>query len=203
MCGGATDAQTTVQDQDIETMKTYAEEQKQNYANQQDIYAKVSSVLDPILKAGANQEGFSGAEKNNLNAQAVEGTAQNYASAARAVNEQLASAGGGSSQLTTGAQAELKQQVASSAAQEQSKEETEITEENYKTGRENFQNAEQGELAIASGEDPVGYANAATGAANAAGNEANTIAAQGDAWENALIGAAGSIGAGFASDFSF
>ena len=114
----------------------------------------MSSVLDPILKAGPNQEGFSTAEENTLNSQAVEGTAENYAGAAKAVNEEMAGEGGGNAPITTGGQTQLKEEVAQSAANTESGQETQIQEQNYQTGRENFLNAEQGEMAIAAGENP-------------------------------------------------
>ena len=197
MC--ASGAQNTVQQQDINTMQTYSAQQAQQYANQQELYASVKSVLDPILKAGASQEGFSAGEKNNLNAQAVEGTAANYRGAAKAVGENLAAEGGGQNPLPTGAQTQLKEEVANSAAGTESNEETQIEAANYQTGRQNFQNAEEGELAIASGENPLGYSGAANNANQNAGNEANAIAQENTSWINSLIGAAGAVGGGWAT----
>jgi hypothetical protein len=191
---GATSAQTQLQEEDLQTLQQYNDEQKQQYDKQSALYNEVTSVLDPILKAGANQQGYSQAELNTLNAQAVEGTAENYASAGKAMNEQLAAEGGGNSAITTGGQAQLKAATLQSAAQEESKQESEIQEKNYETGRSNFQNAEAGELAVASGENPTSYEQAATGQANATANEANTIASENDSWISAALGAAGSIG---------
>jgi hypothetical protein len=196
MC--ATGAQNTIQAEDMATMQQYDQEQQQQYASQTALYAKVNSVLQPILAAGPSQTGFSTAESNALNAQAVEGTAENYAGAAKAVGENIAAEGGGQG-LPTGGQAQLKGEIATSAAGQESQQETQIEEANYQQGLENFQNAEQGELAIASGENPIGYANAATNAAGVAGSEANAIAQEDTSWENALIGAAGSVGEGWAT----
>jgi hypothetical protein len=178
-------------------MQQYDQEQQQVFGENQALYASVNSVLQPILKAGPDQQGFSSAESNTLNAQAVEGTAENYAGAARAVGESLAGEGGGE-ELPTGGQAEMKAEIAQSAAGQESQQETQIQEANYQTGRENFQMAEQGELAIAAGENPTSYGNMATNSANAAGSEANAIAQEDSSWENALIGAAGSVGEGWA-----
>ena len=197
MC--ATGAQNTVQAEDISTMQQYDTEMQQQYANQQGIYAQVNSVLQPILQAGPDQQAFSTAETNTLNSQAVEGTATNYASAAKAVNEDLAAEGGGSEELPTGAQAEIKQEVANSAAQTESAQETQIQEADYQQGNQNFQNAEQGEMAIAAGDNPLGYASATTGAENAAGSESNAIATEDTSWINATLGAAGAVGGGWAA----
>jgi hypothetical protein len=191
---GATSAQNNLQQEDLETLQEYNSAFQQQYANQQAIYGKVSSVLDPILAAGPNQQGFSTAEGNTLNSQAVEGTAENYAGAAKAVNEATAAEGGGNSPISVGGQTELKEEVANSAAQTESGEETQIQEQNYATGRQNFENAEEGEMAIASGENPLGYEGAATSQASVTGNEANAIASENNSWYNAALGAAGSIG---------
>lgn len=190
----STSAQNQLQDEEIQTLQTYNDEQKQQYANQSEIYKNVTSVLTPILNKGANQQGYSGAELNNLNSQAVEGTAENYQSAAKATNEALAAEGGGNSSITTGGQAQLKASVAQSAAQEESKEESSITSANYEQGNKNFQNAESGLEAVATGENPTAYENAATNEANSANTEANNIASQDNSWVSAALGAAGSIG---------
>jgi hypothetical protein len=193
MCG-ATSAQDQLQQEDMETLQQYDQMQQQQYANQQQLYATVNSVLQPILKAGPSQQGYSAGEFNNLNAQAVEGTAENYQGAAKAVNEQLAGEGGGDEFAPSGGQAQLKEEVAQGAAQEESGQESQILESDYATGRSNFQNAEEGEMAIASGENPLGWAGAVTSSEGAAGTQAEQIASEDNSWENALIGAAGSIG---------
>jgi hypothetical protein len=196
MC--ASGAQNTIQQEDIATMQQYDQQQATQYANQTALYAQVKSVLDPILNAGPNQQGFSAAELNTLNAQAVEGTAENYSAAGKAVGEATAAEGGGDNPLPSGAQTQLKQEVANSAAEQESSEETQIQGADYQQGQQNFTNAEQGEMAIAAGENPLGYASATTNAEDTAGSEANAIAGENTSWINASIGAAGAIGAGWA-----
>lgn len=200
---GPTAAQNQLQEEDFATLQQYDQEQQQQYGNQTALYNQVNSVLSPILAKGPSQQGFSEGELNTLNSQAVEGTAENYAGAARAVNESLAAEGGGNEDITTGGQAELKASVAEGAAQSESQQETGIQEADYQQGNANFQNAEQGEMAVASGENPLGYAGAVTNSENAAGNEANAIASEDNQWISAALGAAGSIGGGLAGDFDF
>jgi hypothetical protein len=197
MC--ASGAQNSIQQEDIQTMQGYAAQQATQYENQTALYAQVKSVLDPILNAGPNQQGFSAAELNDLNAQAVEGTAENYSAAGKAVGENLAGEGGGDNPLPSGAQTQLKQQAANSAAEQESSEETQIQGANYQQGRENFTNAEQGEMAIAAGENPTAYSSAAINAEGTAGSEANAIASENTSWINAAVGAAGAIGTGIAT----
>jgi hypothetical protein len=95
----------------------------------------------------------------------------------------------------------LKQQVANSAAQQESSEETQIQGADYQQGQQNFTNAEQGEMAIAAGENPIGYASNAINAEGTAGSEANAIAQENTSWINASIGAVGAIGAGAAKGY--
>lgn len=114
------------------------------------------------------------------------------------MNESLAAEGGGDADVTVGGQQEMQSQVAESAAGMESQQETQIVQADYNQGYSEFQNAEEGEMAIAAGENPLGYAGAATNAENAAGSEANAIASEDTSWENALIGAAGTVGGAWA-----
>lgn len=192
MCG-ATATQNQLQAEDVATLQEYNDMLKTQYAKQGELYSQVSSVLDPILKAGPGQEGFSAAEKNNLNAQAVAGTATNYAGAAKAVNEELGAEGGGNAPISSGAADQMREEVANSAARTESQQEAQIEESNYATGRQNFDTALQGEMSIAAGENPLGYASAVTSSENAAANQAEQIAQEDNSWYNAATGAAGGI----------
>jgi hypothetical protein len=107
--------------------------------------------------------------------------------------------GGGSEELPTGAQAEIKQQVANSAAATESGQETQITEANYNQGYQNWMNAGQGLESIAAGENPLGFENAETGSGSAAGTTEQQIAQEDNSWINAALGAAGTVGAGWAT----
>jgi hypothetical protein len=169
------------------------------YAAQQAIYAPMAAQFNSIFAKGPNQEGFSGSEVQDLNAQAINGTAQNYSQAAKAVGESTAAEGGGTNPLPTGAQTELKEEVANSAAATESGEEEQIKQADYSQGYNEWQNAAAGLSGIATGEDPLGYENAATGSAGAANSEANAVEEANDSWINAAIGAAGSIGGGLAT----
>jgi len=197
---GATSTQNNLQAEDMQTLKDYNSAFQQQYANQQGLFNGITSVLTPIFNKGPNQQGFSTAEENTLDSQAVEGTAENYAGAAKAVNEQIGAEGGGNTPLSTGGQTELKEEVAQSAANQESSEETQIQEQNYATGRENFQNAESGLMAVASGENPLGYEEGATSQANATGTVANQIASENNSWYSAAMGAVGSTGSSVISE---
>lgn len=152
------------------------------------------SQLSSIYQKGPNQEGFSGAETANLNAQAVEGTAENYGNAARATGEAEAGQGGGTNALPTGAQSAIQSGIATSAAQEESKQENQIETANYNQGYNEWEAAGGGLESIAAGENPAGYESNETSAGSAAGTTASQIASEDDSWLNGAIGAAGTLG---------
>lgn len=194
MCG-PTGAQQQLQQEQMDFYQQGQQEAKQTFGEQQGILQQLESVYEPILAKGPNAKGFSQAEEQDLNATAVDQTAQNYARAAKVAGEQIASEGGGNVPGgTTGSQEQLREEVAAASAQQESTEESQIKQSNYAAGREEFAQA-TGALATASGQlSPVSYENAATEAGGAAATTANEIAQENNSWINAAIGAAGSIG---------
>lgn len=202
MCG-ASAQQNELSAEETQALQTSAQMTATQYAAQQAIYAPLQSQFQSILAKGPSQEGFSDAEKQDLDATAVEGTAENYKQAATAVNEGIATEGGGTNPLPSGAQSELRQEVANSAAEKESSQESQIEEADYAAGRQNYSTAGAGLEGIATGEDPLGFENAESTSAGVANNEANTIQQANNSWVNAALGAAGEIGGAFAGDFSF
>ena len=196
MCGASQ------QQNELAAEQTAAYQQAQQmtaeqYGKQSAIYATLTPQFESILAKGPNQQGFSSEEQQTLNAQAVEGTAENYKQAATAVNEQLAAEGGGTNPLPSGGQEQLQQEVANSAAANESSQETQIQEANYKQGAQEYGAAASGLEGIATGTDPLGFENAATNAGTAASNTADQIAQEDNSWVNAAIGAAGTIAGGY------
>lgn len=200
MCG-ASDQQNELASEEAAAYKQANAMTAEQYGNQSAIYKQMTPMFESIFSKGPNQEGFSGAETQDLNAEAVQGTAQNYNQAAKAVGEQTAAEGGGTNPLPTGAQLQLKQQIANSAAATESGEESQIKEADYSQGYNEWEAAAGGLSGIATGENPIGYENAATGAAGAANSEANAVEEANNSWINAAIGAVGQIGGGLAAGF--
>jgi hypothetical protein len=197
MC--ASSGQTQLGQEQLAAYQTAQQMTAQEYANQQSIYGPMEKQFQSIFALGPNQKGFSTEEENTLDSQAVAGTAQNYSEAARAVGEETAGEGGGTNPLPTGAEEELKGEVATSAAREESQQETQIQEADYQQGYNEWLNAGSGLESIAAGQNPLGYENAATGAGSAAGTTEQQIANEDNSWINAALGAAGTVGAGWAS----
>lgn len=193
MCGGTQD-QTSLTNEEMQILQQGQQMTQQQYANQQAIYQPMAAKFQSIFAGGPNQTGYSEAEKTDLDSQALEGTAENYSGAAKAVGEETAAEGGGTNPLPSGGQTQLKQEVANSAAGEESKEETGIDEADYAQGYDEWKDAGSGLESIAAGENPIGYENAETGEEGNANSEANAVATEQNSWENAVLGAAGSVG---------
>lgn len=193
MCGASSD-QTNIQQEQIQFMQQAQVEAAQAYSKNQALLDQITNAYTPILQAGPHQEGFDSEQKNALNAQAVEGTAENYAGAARAVNEQDSAEGGGDISMSTGAQEEMRQRVALATAGQESQEESQIQQADYATGAGLFRDATSAVATAAGQMDPNAYNRSFTDASTAAESTANQIASQNNSWINAAIGAAGAIG---------
>lgn len=193
MCG-ATGQQQQLQQEQMDFYAQGQQEAGQTFSEQQKLLQQLEGVYEPILARGPNAKGFSQAEEQDLNATAVDQTAQNYARAAKAAGEQISAEGGGNIPGSTGSQEQLREEVAAASAQQESTEQSQIEQSNYAAGRQEFAQA-TGALATASGQlSPVAYENAATEAGGAAATTANEIAQENNSWINAAIGAAGSLG---------
>lgn len=191
---GPSSAQLTLQQDQLAFYQQGMQESQTAFGEQQDLLAQMNAVYGPILAKGPNQPGFSTSEENALNAEAVEGTATNYASAARGVNEQEAAEGGGNNPLPSGGEEQARAQVAEAAAGQESSEESQIEQANYAAGEQQFEQAGQA-LATASGQlNPAGYINATTGAGSEAEKTANQINQEKNAWMAPVLGALGSLG---------
>jgi len=193
MCG-ATSAQEQLQTEQTAFYAQATQEAATTFSEQQAVLAQMQAIYDPILAKGPNQKGFSTEEENDLNAQAVEGTARNYKQAATAVNEQLGAEGGGNIPLTTGAQTQLKSETAAAAAQQESSEQSQIEQADYAQGYSEFQGATSALENVSGQYNPTAFESNATTAGSAASTTANEIAQENNSWVNAAIGAAGSIG---------
>lgn len=193
MCG-ASSQQTQIEASQQKYYDTMTQEAQQVFGESTSLFKDLTAAFEPILAAGPNQEGFSAAEKAALNTQATEGVAQNYQSAAKAIAEQQAAEGGGNEFVPSGQNAEIKAEVAMSAAQQESAEQTNITEADYATGRSNFLTAAQ-ELSSAAGvfNPATGISGAATSSGEAASKTASDIATANNSWLNAAIGAVGGV----------
>jgi hypothetical protein len=191
MCETA--AQDQLQDEQIQAYQQAQQMTQQQYQHQQDIYAPMAKQFQSIFDRGPNMEGFSEEQKQDLEATAVDGTARNYAGAARALNEEFAARGGGNIPLTPGGEIDAKEDLAASSAAEESREESSIKQADYTQGYNEWQAAGSGLESIAAGENPIGYENASTNSGSAASTTADAIAKEQNGWESAALGAVGQV----------
>jgi hypothetical protein len=195
MCG-ASSQQTETYNEQQQFYQQAMEQQSEAWGQDQEILSAMKGVYGPIFAAGPSQEGFAPEEKAALNTQVTEGTAQSYKNASTAVNEKLATLGGGNLALPNGATAQIQAQVAEAAAQTESQQRSQITEADYNQGYQNWLQASTGLTGVSNALNPVAYSGAATSAGGQAANTANQIASENNSWINAALGAAGAIGTG-------
>lgn len=178
MCFGPSSQQTSIAGQQQQFYSTLQNAFQTQFAGQQNILNSLQKSFAPVLAAGINQYGFSGAEDTAMRSQATSGTAQQYQNAARATNQALATQGGGNSFLPTGGAAQLRAQTANAAAGQQSAEQLGITQAGYQQGRSNYLAAAQGLGGVAQQMDPTAYSGQANSAGTAAYDSAHTNATQ-------------------------
>jgi hypothetical protein len=197
---GASHQQTAIEQAEANYYNVATQEAQQVFGEDQALFQKITSTFEPILEKDPNQQGFSQAELDTLNSSAITNTGRNYANAAKAVNEQIASQGGGNVFIPSGANNQLKEEVATSSAALTSQEENQIQMAGYQQGYDEFKTAE----AALSGAGNVfssasAFSGDATNAGNAAANTANQIAQEDNSWMGAIGGLIGTVGAGWAS----
>lgn len=189
-CGGASQQQKDISAAQSNYYNVLTQQAQEEFGLASGIFNQLKDMFSPILAAGIDQQGFSKAELDTLNAQVVNQTGANYHNAAQAVNEELAAQGGGNVRIGSGANDLVRERVADSAAQTASNEELQVQENNYATGRQNFLNA----AAILSGAPGVfSGATAAAGVANNAGADASQTANEITQANNSWMGLVGGI----------
>lgn len=190
---GPSNQQLELQDEQTQFYKEGMAQSAATFAQQQGLLKQMQSIYSPILAKGPDQRGFSDAERGELNSQAIEGTATNYGHAARAVGEQIATQGGGNNPLPSGSDAELKQEVANSAAGEESREQGQILQADYAQGNKNFEGATSALLSASGQLNPAGYESVANESGSDAEKTASEINQEQNSWMAPVFGAIGSV----------
>src|ERR1700730_1136916 len=177
--------------------KTLQSSYGQMFGSQQGILSSINNALDPILKAGPNQMGFSASETADLRGQAIN------SSAAQNRNEQTiaASSAGGNTGVTTGGEKQLQAEIASRAGTSLSSEENQINLKSAEVGRQNFFSAEAGLGGVASLENPTAYAGATTSAGGQAYSDASMNNQASNQWAADIGGLAGAALGGLGGKF--
>jgi hypothetical protein len=199
-CKGASSAQ----DQLAASQSAFYNQLTNNYstqfANQNAILSSLQSSLASTVAAGPSQFGFSPGQTDALNSTAIQGTAQSYQNAEKALQNNAAQQGGGNVALPSGVAAQNAATLAASGANQESSELLGIKNAGYTQGNANYNNAINALGGVASQYNPNGVAGNATGAGNAAANEANVITQENNAaspW-GAIGGLLGGVAGAFA-----
>lgn len=196
MCGPSADQERIAGREDTFSSLLNSHYQK-NFDAQSQILQQLTSMFTPIAQAGPDQQGFGPQELAALNTESGSGVGANYAKASQALNNTLAARGGGNEVLPTGSSAALRGQLASSAANELSQEQSAITRANYSQGRSNWSQATAGLNALAGEYNPEAIANSASSATQSAFGDATKVQEMKNQREMAIAGGITSLASGF------
>jgi hypothetical protein len=186
---GPSGSMTMAQGQAASLSSLLAANYQQKFGAQSAVVKNLNNLLTPIAEAGPDQQGFGANELAALNTQAQTTVGQNYAKAQAALNNQLAARGGGSADMTSGADAQLKEQLASQAAAQSSNESLAITRANYAQGRQNWQNATAGLKQLGGEYNPAQFGELGIEANNQSFKEATQIQEMNNREQQAISGA--------------
>ena len=195
LCCGATAAQTTALNQQTAMTQQISQQAGEVFGDSSTTYKDLMNTFSPTVAAGPNQEGFSAAEKSNLDSQAITETGQAYQNAKAATGDAGSATGGGNvSSVTGGSTTATNLGIATSAAQQTSSDLSQINQADYQQGSQNYNSAVSGmENATGVFGASTSADNAATNSANGEANTANQIATQANTWVSAVTGAIGTI----------
>lgn len=171
----------------------------QYFGAQSSVLSGLRNIFTPIAQAGPDQQGFGPQELAALETGGAEAVGRNYDKASVALNNQLASRGGGSEFLPKGADAALKATLATSAANELTNTQQRITEANYETGRQNWSRATAGLNELAQQYNPTAFSGQAAGAIGQEFQMADTIQQEKNQKEAAIAGGITSLVSGVAT----
>jgi len=175
LCKGSDAAQNNLANQQSQFYSTLSNDYNTQFQNQGNILSSLNNALSPTVAAGPNQFGYSPAQVNALNSTAIQGTAQSYNQAQKALQNQEAAQGGGNMQLPSGVAEQNNATLASQGANQKSSELLGIQNAGFAQGNQNY-NSAIGQLGgVAGMYNPTGYAGSANGAGSSADSEANLI----------------------------
>jgi len=198
---GATSAQNAAQTQQAGFATQVNQQAGQVFGADNQVFNDLMSTFAPTIEAGPSQQGYSAAEKSNLDSAAITNSGIAARNAKQAAGEAEASEGGGNNAaLQSGTNTGIDLSVANSAAQNTASQLNTINTNDYAQGNANYNAATSGLLnATNSFNSSTSANNAETNAGTASANTANQIATQNNSWVQGVTGALGAVGGAFAS----
>jgi|SRR5215831_1576226 len=143
---------------------TLMAQQQQAFGGNQAALQSLQSAWQPVLQTGAVPYGYSKGLDQLLSSKAIQEGAAATANAQSAAELKAKQESGGANVLPTGAQEQIRADIAAKGAQSTAQALTGIKEAGFKQGLSNLEGATQAELGIAGGENETGLAEGATGA---------------------------------------
>lgn len=202
MCGGAPSGQKQLANSQAAYYDTLTKEAQDVFGKSSQIFGTLKDEYSPIFEAGPNQQGFSQAELDNLNSEAVTSTGQASKNVMEALNGKIGAEGGGNEFVPQGANRQLQEEADISAENQTSQELQQIKQAGYQQGYDQWKAAAAGlESAPGVFNPATEAASATTGAGSAADQTFTNVANESSSWMN-LVGAglgAAATGAGIAA----
>lgn len=191
---GATSAQNNLANEQSSFFSNAIQQSQQIFGKDSTIFNSLMKTFAPTVAAGPSQEGFSAAEKSNLQSQAITETGQAYKNAKAAVGNAEAAQGGGMSVLPGGARVGADINLATSAANQTANELGQINQADYDQGHKNYDEAVSGMMNAGNVfNSSTSAEEGATGAGNSAASTANQVAQENQSWVQSVTGALGGI----------
>lgn len=181
LCKGASGAEIAAAQSTTNLNTTIQQSMQTMFANQQNVISAFNTVFDPIIKAGASQQGFSPAELAARKTSVIENTSQQFANAKRAMQGSFASRGGGNEVLPSGVEVQAEGALAADTAAKTAAGLTNVDVTNWETGRQNFQEAVAAESGVMQGQGIASLAGTAVSGSKGAFEEQQQITAENDA----------------------
>lgn len=162
------------------------------FGNDSTIFNQMMKSYSGIIAGGPGQQGFSQAELNAKNSQAITNNANQYRNVAGAAKAGQAAYGGGNTVSGAGVTTAANLGIAEAAAGNTANELSNITQQNYEAGRQNFWNAASGEQQLPGVFNNLpGVDNAALGAQDANLKEQKSLDQAGNWWQKPVMGLVG------------
>lgn len=189
MCGSSSSQQAIGQAQ-TNFFNELTSEHQTDFAEFQGILGQLTAAFSPILAAGPDQHGFGAAETTALHTDATDRVAGDVKNAQQFVQGEF---GGGDSFIPQGQEEREMRKVATAGVKESADLETQITENDFATGRANYWEAASALAGAAGLTNPVGSAEVANSAGKDASDTANEIAQEDNSWFAPVMSAVGGI----------
>jgi hypothetical protein len=193
-CGGAPSGQTQLADAQTNMYNTESADMSQLFSQDEALNNEIQSVYGPIFQAGPSQLGFSQGELNTLNSAADTGVGQSFAAANQAMKENVAAAGGGTTQLPSGVMTKAEEGLTTAGAAQESGEANQIQQADYAQGLSNFDAATSALMGVGNVfSNSIGMGGVANQGGSAANQTYNNIASENESPFAAVMGALGGV----------